>query len=122
MTLTARDATGSGAGWHVTVQSTDFVYSGPNGGTAIPAARLALARADVPTMTAGQEIDATGGPRVPAGLANVTFDLPRTVLEAGAGFGAGTYTQNLAVRLDIPAQSRAGTYVGTLTTTMSSAP
>ena len=46
----------------------------------------------------------------------------RKVVQANAGYGLGTYTQALDVSLTIPAQSRAGTYTGTLTTTIAAAP
>lgn len=122
MHLTAGDATGSGAGWRVTVQSSDFAYTGSSGGTAIPAARFSIASAGAPAMISGQGVE-SGGPRVPAGsAASGTLDQPRTVLQADAGSGAGTYSQGLAVRLDIPGQSRAGTYVATLMISMSAAP
>ena len=43
MLLTADDSTGSGAGWNVTIQSSDFVWVGTaNGGTDIPASKFAL--------------------------------------------------------------------------------
>ena len=62
-------------------------------------------------------------PRVPvSGASNVTLDQSRTVLQASAGYGAGTYTQTLAVQLAIPPRSRAGSYISTLTLTMSAAP
>ncbi|CAN5461824.1 hypothetical protein BH20CHL6_BH20CHL6_15370 [soil metagenome] len=51
-----------------------------------------------------------------------TLDSARKVVQANAGYGEGTYTQDLGVSLLIPAQSRAGTYTGTLTTTISAAP
>lgn len=129
MTLTADDSTGSGAGWNVTILSSAFVYSGSNGGTNIPATNFSLTSAAAPTATAGQAIDATGTDAAPKGpqlgtLAGVsgTLDTARKVLRAGANFGQGTYTQALNVSLSIPAQSRAGTYTGTLTTTIAAAP
>jgi hypothetical protein len=42
VTLIADDSSGSGAGWNVTLRSSDFVYSGPNGGTNIPAFNFSL--------------------------------------------------------------------------------
>ncbi len=122
MTLTTDDQTGTGAGWNVTIQTSDFVYSGSNSGTDIPAANFALSSADAPTMTAGQAIDVTGGPKVPASSPVGTLDSARKVIQANANYGQGTYTQSLDVNLTIPEQSRAGTYTGTLTTTVSTAP
>ncbi len=122
MTLTADDSTGSGAGWNVTVQSSAFVYSGTNSGTNIAAANFSLASAAAPVATAGQAVDATGGPKVPATSPVGTLDTARKVVAANASFGLGTYTQALGVSLSVPAQSRAGTYTGTLTTTIAAAP
>jgi hypothetical protein len=122
MVLTADDSTGSGAGWNVTIQSSAFVYSGSNGGSNIPAANFALTSAAAPSRVAGQAIDATGGPKVPDTSPVGTLDTARKTVQANANFGQGTYTQNLGVSLIIPAESRVGTYTGTLTTTISSGP
>lgn len=124
MTLTADDSSGTGLGWNVTVVSSAFVYSGTNGGTNIPAANLSLTSAAAPTMTAGQAVDplGVGGPKVPLVSPVGTLDSARKTVQANANFGQGTYTQGLGVSLSIPAQSRAGTYTGTLTTTIAAAP
>jgi hypothetical protein len=122
MTLTADDSSGTGAGWNVTILSSAFVYSGANSGTNIPAANFSITSAAAPTATAGQAIDATGGPKVPATGSTGTLDVARKTIQADAGFGQGTYTQGLNVSLNIPAQSRAGTYTGTLTVTISAGP
>jgi len=122
MTLTVDDASGTGAGWNVTIQSSAFVYSGANNGTNIPAANFSLTAAATPVMTAGQAVDATNGPKVPASSPVGTLDSARKVIQANVDYGLGTYTQALSVSLSVPAQARAGTYTGTLTTTISAAP
>ena len=122
MTLTVDDASGTGAGWNVTIQSSAFVYTGSNSGTDIPAANFSLTAAATPVMTAGQGVDATNGPKVPASSPIGTLDSARKVIQANANYGLGTYTQALSVSLAVPAQSRVGTYTGTLTTTISAAP
>ncbi len=125
MTLTADDSTGTGAGWNVTIQSSNFVWVGTaNGGIDIPAAGFALTSAAAPTMVAGQVVSvaAATGPQVPPTSPLGTLDTPRKTLSATAAYGAGTYTQALGVTLTIPAMSRVGTYTGTLTTTITSAP
>jgi len=122
MTLTADDSTGSNLGWNVTVVSSAFVYSGGSGGTNIPAANFSLTSAAAPVMTAGQAVDTLGGPTVPATSPVGTLDNARKTVQAVALFGNGTYTQTLGVSLSIPAQSAAGTYTGTLTTTIAAAP
>ena len=120
MVLTADDSTGSGLGWNVTVLSSNFVYSGSNGGTAIPAANFSLTSAATPAITAGQAVDGEDGPK--AVTTSGTLDEARKVINANAGFGLGTYTQDLGVSLSIPAQARAGTYTGTMTVTINSGP
>ena len=123
MTLAADDSSGSGAGWNVTVLSSAFVYTGPNGGTNIPAANFAITAAAAATSTAGDAVDTGAGPKVPTGFtAPATLDSARKTLQADATYGEGTYTQGLDVSLSIPAQSRVGTYTGTLTVTISSGP
>jgi hypothetical protein len=126
MTLTADDSTGSNAGWNVTVLTSDFVWSAGAGGAAtgtdIPAANFSISSAAAPVATAGQAVDATSGPKVPATSPVGTLDSARKTVQADAAFGNGTYTQALGVDLDIPAQSAAGTYTGTITTTIAAAP
>ena len=122
MTLTVDDASGTGAGWNVTILSSAFVYTGSNGGTDIPAANFSLTAAATPVRTAGQNVDATNGPKVPTTSPVGTLDSARKVVQANANYGLGTYTQALDVSLSVPAQSRVGTYTGTLTTTISVGP
>jgi len=122
MTLTADDSTGSNLGWNVTIQSSAFVYSGANGGTDIPAANFSLTSAAAPARTAGQAVDAVGGPKVPVISPVGTLDSARKAVQALVLFGNGTYTQALGVSLSIPADSAAGTYTGTITTTIAAAP
>jgi hypothetical protein len=125
MALTVDDSTGSAAGWNVTVLASDFVWVGTaNGGQDIPAARFVLTSADAPTKVAGQAVSValSTGPQVPPTSPLGTLDSARKVLVATAAYGSGTYQQNLGVTLTIPGQSRVGTYTGTLTTTITSAP
>ena len=134
LALTATD-TGSGgllgdtnAGWNVTLQASDFAYSGPNNGTAIPAANLAIITAYAPTRVSGQQISATGGPRTTNQTGSL--DTPRKTLQADGPsgllvktyYGIGTYRQVLDMSLAVPARARAGTYTATLTVTMSAGP
>lgn len=130
MTLAADDSTGTGAGWNVTEAVSSFAYTGGNSGTAIPAANFSITSVGAVTSSAGQAINATGTDAAPTGpqSANITTGVSGTldaavkVLRAGASFGQGTYSQPINVSLAIPADSRVGTYTGTLTTTISVAP
>lgn len=135
LTLTARDTgrqqcillicSTTNDGWNVTVQASSFAYSGPNNGTAIPSANLAVTNARPPTRVSGQAISPDGGPRT----TNVTgtLNVARKTLQAdapdgGTEYGIGTYQQVIDVSLTVPGQSRAGTYTTTLTVTISAGP
>jgi hypothetical protein len=120
MILTADDQRDLGLGWKVTIQTSAFAYTGANGGTAFPAANLALTSAAAPATVAGQVagVAAATGPQVPPTFVAGTLDTPRTTLWATAAYGKGTYTQALDITLTIPAMSNVGTYTGTLTTTI----
>lgn len=112
-------------GWNVTLQASNFAYSGPNNGTAIPAANLVITTAHPPTTVSGQAISATGGPRT-TGVTG-TLDVTRKTLQADepdgdTEYGIGTYRQVIDVALTVPGRSRAGTYTTTLTVTMSAGP
>jgi len=122
ITLTADDSSGTNLGWNVTVQTSDFLYSGLYAGTDIPAADFALTSAAAPVKIAGQGVTPPNGPQVPATSPVGTLDTARKVLQANVGHGKGTYSQALGVSLTVPADSVAGTYTGTLTVTISAGP
>lgn len=121
ITLTADDSTGSGSGWNVTVQASNFTYAGTNGGSSIPSTNFSITTANNPVKTAGQSIDLTNGPLVGAS-ATGALDVARKVVFANASYGQGTYTQSLGVDLLVPGMARAGTYTGTLTVTVAVGP
>ena len=131
LTLTATDTGTAGLGltnqgWNVTLLSSSFAYSGPNGGAAIPAANLSITAAQAPTRMSGQAISPVGGPRT----TNVTgaLNVARKTLQADGPtlpltyYGIGTYSQAVNVSLLVPGQSRAGTYTATLTVTIAAGP
>jgi hypothetical protein len=125
MTVTADDSRDTSAGWSVSIQVSAFVYTGGNGGTNIPAANFALTSADQPTTIAGQVVSlvASTGPQIPIeGIVYGSLASPLKTIRATAAYGNGTYSQDLDVTLTIPAQSKVGTYTGTLTTTISATP
>jgi len=132
LTLTATD-TGTGGlgltnnGWNVTILSSALAYSGPNGGTPIPAANLSITTAHPPTVISGLAISPVGGPRttsVTGGLdvARKTVQADAPTIVPPATFGIGTYSQAIDVSLLVPGQSRAGTYTATLTVTIAAGP
>ncbi len=119
MSLTADDSTGTGAGWNVTIQSTDFAYSGAYDGADIPAANVSIVAPAAPVLVAGESPSGEFGPF--AGLGG-SLDTPRKVLYANEGGGKGTYSQELPIVLTIPAGSLAGSYTSSFTVTMSAGP
>lgn len=119
MTLTADDSTGTGSGWNVTIQASDFAYSGSYAGTAIPAANASIVTPGAPVLVAGEAITTEFGPFAGAGG---SLDTPRKVLYANAGGGKGTYSQELPVVLTIPAGSLVGSYTSNFTVTMAAGP
>jgi hypothetical protein len=124
MTLNADDSTGNAAGWHVTLQTSGFVYSGTQAGTAFPAASFAITSIAAPVLVSGQAVNATAatGPEIPPTSPIGTLDSARSVISATAAYGTGSYTQAIGVTLTIPAGSKIGTYTGTLTTTIVAGP
>lgn len=123
LTVTDTSIAGTGAGWNVTEQASDLAYTGPNNGGSIPASALAILSVEAPVASAGsQPADPANGPMVPAVAPVGSLESARKVLQANAGYGAGTYTQGITLSLTIPPQSRAGTYTSTITTTVTSGP
>lgn len=121
-TLTASADDSSLTGWNVTVESSALAYSGDFAGAAIPAANLSITSVGAPVMTSGQAVSPVGGPRVPLVSPVGTLDTPRKLLQADAGYGVGSYTQDVGLELVVPGTSAAGTYTASLTTTISAGP
>jgi hypothetical protein len=111
-----------GLGWHVNVQASNLVYSGPNQGMDIPAGYLSIVSAEAPVASSGQPVDSVNGPMVPVVSPAGSLDIARMVLHSNAGYGAGVYTQGIHLSLMIPADTRAGTYTSTITTTIAAGP
>ncbi len=68
----------------------------------------------------GQVIDAIGGPKLVNEVG--TLNQSRKVLPANAGYGLGSYSQVLGVKLTIPAVALPGTYRAIMTTTITTGP
>ncbi len=118
LTLTATE-TGCGAqGWNVTIQAASWTRQG--GGATIPASALSLTQVANPAPLTGQGIDTTGGPKLVNELG--TLDHSRKVLQANQGFGLGSYTQVLGVKLTVPAITPTGAYQTIVTTTITAGP
>lgn len=122
LSLSVDDSTGSGAGWAVTIRSTELAHHGGDGPTDIQAVRFAVTSAATPVKVAGQDVDSTNGPKASGAGSLGTLDSERTVISAAAGYGQGSYTQDLDLTLSIPAYARAGTYTGALLISVNAAP
>lgn len=111
-------------GWTLTVQaSSPFVYNGDSkNGEDLPADHLSLTTANAPVYVAGQQVDSTHGPKAVAAGGSGSLGSPVSVITSSAGYGSGSYTQDLDVSLMIPAYSQAGTYSGEVTVSTGSAP
>jgi hypothetical protein len=118
------DATGSGAGWCVTMQATPFENtttdtSSPSYGTALPTNSFIM-----PALTVAAANDSSSA--VPMPLATSTAIDTDSALEVAdcctAGEGMGTYSFTAAASapwvLAVPADTYAGTYASTVTTTL----
>lgn len=117
LTLNVDDLSGTGVGWNVTLQVSDFVYSsGGNGGTAIDASNFQVTPGTVTGVAGASTVGVT-----PV-TAPVTLETQKKVLFAEADSGVGAYTHAIDSVLTVPADSRAGTYTGTLTTSIGSGP
>ncbi len=117
-TLTSIDARGTGAGWTVTVASTDFVEN-----------TVATHTIDITYSAAnGTDFKVSSAPDVTTVYGN-TAPTPGsgyldgggiTLLSAAAGDGMGNYTCAPALYLGIPGETYAGTYTATITETIAS--
>ena len=118
--LSVDDSTGSGAGWAVSTQGTDFVWSA-DGGAATSAPNIAAAKFSVTSVGAVTTTAGTAWSAAPVAVTGA-LDTPVTLLSASANNGDGSYTMPVNVSLTIPGATRSGTYSATLTTTISNAP
>jgi putative surface cell wall-binding protein len=118
------DARGTGAGWNVSFQATQFSDGGSN---TLPAGSL---KVKVPAVTAVDPLN-LAAPPVAQGLPPWTIDNGAAVkvFSALAGTGAGEWNFDQAnilaakdLQLTVPASAAAGTYTSTLTFTLASGP
>jgi len=119
--LLISDPRGTSEGWSVSIASSDFIYLGDSLiGLDIPSSGFRIGAVSAPELIAGQPLFAAG-PNFDA-LPGASLDTARTVVWAEIGSGSGEYEQFITVVLDIPSGSQAGTYLATLTVSLTSAP
>lgn len=118
ISLDVDDSSATNDGWNVTVEADDFA----DGDSSISASNFSISGANAPSYVEGQEIDESGGPKVPGDGATGALDSPRKVLQAEEDFGAGSYEQDLDVELLVPGQTPAGEYSSNLTVNITAGP
>jgi len=129
---TANDVTGTGNGWNVTFQATQFTCGVPAdagckaGFTTLPTSSLSIAP---PTVACASGSTCTGSPTASITTATaVDVGAPVQVLSAAANAGMGSYTVTPGaigtgqLQLAIPGNALATTYHSTLTITVNSGP
>ncbi|TNJ65298.1 hypothetical protein FE784_15880 [Paenibacillus hemerocallicola] len=104
--ITVRDSRGSGAGWSVSVSSTDFVSGSlPDPTTTgtytvkIPASAVSIIVGTPVVALSGQAVDPTHGPLAFNGTLSST---PLKLLQAAPGYGMGEYTAGVSYSLAVP--------------------
>jgi hypothetical protein len=112
---TGTDATGAGAGWNVTLTSTDFTSAG--GTIAVDNFKMTLDDANVVTVSGNTAPTSQVTSYQP--LNSIT---PLTLLSAALGAGMGTYDFTPDARLIVPAESSPGAYEAFMTVSINSGP
>jgi hypothetical protein len=111
-TIAVRDMRGTGAGWNLVVEASDFVSDDGSGNT-IPVAGFAVDSTPTVTTLAGNAAPQTfSGP----------LDRPLKLLSAPADAGMGHYQISPDISLFVPADTFAGAYESTVTATIMSGP
>ena len=111
---TAADARGTGAGWLVTISSTDFTSAG--GTITVDNSKLRLEDVNVVTVSGNTAPTSQATSYQPLSAA------PLSVLSAAIGAGKGTYDFTPDMRQIVPADSSPGTYEAFLTVSINSGP
>jgi hypothetical protein len=120
-TFTLIDARGSGGGWNVTFQSSDFAAAG---GKTITASNLKFTSGGTITRNKGQAVDGTNGPKETA-LSAVGLNTAQKVITTAANYGKGNYTYTPTAGdfvLTVTADTLAGAYTATVTATIVAGP
>jgi WxL domain surface cell wall-binding len=120
--LTATDTTGTGAGWNLTITSTQFTTGGATPHTLGTTASniTGVTSLCVPSTSCTNPTNAVNPPvTVPAGA---TAPTAVRFFNAAAGTGMGAFTVTPTVGVFVPATTFAGSYSSTLTVSIVSGP
>jgi hypothetical protein len=112
---TVVDPTGTGLGWHVNIDASDFVDE--EGHTiSVEAMSLKVAQENI------QLISGSGIPNTLISSFSPLSQIPQTVLSANLEEGMGTFEVTPEFRLSIAPSTYAGHYVSTITVSIISGP
>jgi hypothetical protein len=95
-------------GWRLSLSAGGAVEQ--TSGAALPASALQIESLQSIVATQGQSIDTVGGPYLPSNAAHRSLNEAQTVVMANPGFGNGTYTATILVRLTAPTGAASGAY------------
>jgi hypothetical protein len=111
----AKDPTGTGAGWHVTISSTDF--------TSVGGKTIGVALMDMQLLDESIVI-ADGNTKPTSSMTSMTTlsDTPQTLASAAVDAGMGAYDLTPTFQLLVPAETYAGAYTATFTVSILSSP
>jgi WxL domain surface cell wall-binding len=119
--LTATDTTGTGAGWNLTITSTQFTTGGGTPHTL--AANASTITGVTSACATGTCTNPTNAVTYPVGVpAAATAPTAVKFFNAAANTGLGSFTVTPAVGVFVPASTFAGSYSSTLTVSIVSGP
>ena len=108
--ITITDNRGSGAGWSVTLATSDFTA---NTTQTIPAANLSVEPGSVTVLTGKSDGVTAGAVKSPTAAGD-----PLVIMNAGESKGMGRYKISPVIKLTIPSETLAGEYTATITVTV----
>ncbi|HEY3832713.1 MAG TPA: hypothetical protein VGO03_10500 [Acidimicrobiia bacterium] len=118
--FTIIDATGSQAGWHVTLTVPSLVNSGPTTPVTIAATQITTAPWTIAGAAGSDTTGVTGNDYSALGT---DFSAGQTVVDSAVGDGSGTYLVSPTIlKLTVPVNASVGTYASTATIAVTSGP
>jgi hypothetical protein len=111
---TADDPTGTGSGWHGTIVASNFSDGSGH----------SIAKSGFDIQLLDENIVLNSGNTKPTSQVTsfTNFASEITFVSAASGTGMGNYSLTPTFRLDVPAETHAGSYSCTITTTITSGP